>query len=273
MTKTPPQHGERRCYLRGCRRPECRTAHYRYMSRYRLDRARGNQRRVPTGPAAAHVKTLHAAGWSSSQIAAVAGCSERVVICLAAGTYATMRADLAARITAAQPHYTSAKSTTYVNATGSIRRVRALIAIGHPLTAIAQAVGITKTALGRIINYDHERITARNAQAIAALYSKWAAAPGNNVRSRNRAATLGWHGPMAWDADTIDDPNAEPETFAPYQPIAKGGRDSMRRAEIAHLLSCGESIATIARRMDRDTKYIGDLISQGLDTPTYEAAA
>lgn len=273
--KTPPKHGERRCYMAGCRCDKCRAANAAYCKRYRLDRhTTGRPRRVDARPYIKLAERYAAHGWSHSQMADLAGCCETIFFALINGRSVHLNQKTARQLDAMPTTPPDAPGRTRsVNATGSIRRVRALIAIGHDLISIAKAIGITDTALGRIINNEHERITARNAHAITALYSKWAITPGTSIRSRNRAAALGWHGPMAWDADTIDDPNAEPETAAPYQPAVKHGRDSMRRAEIAHLLGCGESIASIARQMNANEKYISDLISQGLDTPSYEAAA
>ncbi|MFB6873712.1 hypothetical protein [Streptomyces sp. NPDC056323] len=208
MNRTTPQHGERRCYLRGCRRPECRTAHYRYMSRYRLDRERGNSRRVASGPTTAHVRNLIAQGWSRSQIADVSGCTEAAVARVARGVHPTVRADLSRRILAAQPTIRTVNERTSVAAIGTIRRVRALIAVGYPLIAIAEASGITKTALGHIVNHENDTLTARHARAVAATYRAWSERPGTSVRSRKRAVANGWPPPAAWDDDTIDDPAA-----------------------------------------------------------------
>ncbi|MFJ4738753.1 hypothetical protein [Streptomyces sp. NPDC088775] len=210
-TKTAPQHGERSCYLRGCRRPECCTAHYRYMSRYRLDAARGNPRRVASAPATAHVRDLIAQGWSRSQIADVSGCTEGAIVRVARGVHPTIRADLSRRILAAQPTIRTVNERSSVAAIGTIRRVRALIAIGHPLIAVAEASGITKTALGHIVNHENDTLTARHARAVAATYRAWSIRPGVSARARMRAARLGWAPPAAWDDDAIDDPAATPD--------------------------------------------------------------
>lgn len=210
-TRTPLQHGERRCYLRGCRRPECSNAHYRYMSRYRLDTERGNNRRVPSGPVAAHVRQLIADGWSHGQIAAAARCTSGAISRVSRHRYPTIATDLAARILAARPTVSIVEERTSVSAVGTIRRVQALIAIGHSLLSIAEASGITKTALGHIVNHSHETITARNARSVANVYADWSEQPGTFARSRNRARDLGWPPPAAWDDDTIDDPTALPE--------------------------------------------------------------
>ncbi|WP_392750618.1 helix-turn-helix domain-containing protein [Streptomyces sp. LN590] len=210
-TRTQPDHGTRACYLRGCRRPECADAHYRYMSRYRLDRERGQRRRTDAAAVAEHVRQLSATGWSHRQIADAAQCSERIITSLALGTYASTRADLATRILAAQPRIALAPPTSYVDATGTIRRIRALVAVGHSIKAVAEAVGIHKTSLGRIVNHEHARLTARHAQSVARVYKRLSTLQGDSAHARMRAARLGWAPPAAWDDDTLDDPSATPD--------------------------------------------------------------
>lgn len=245
------RHGERRCYLQGCRRDECSAAHYRYMKRYRLDRARGTRRRVPAGPVAQHVRQLVAAGWSHKQIGTAANCVPRIITAVAAGDYQTMRSDLAARILAAQPRIDLVQPRSYVKATGTIRRVRALIAIGHPLIAIAEAAGITKTALGHVINHEHDRITARHATAVAELYGRWSTQPGTNSRARNRAAAAGWQDPLWWeDMGRIDDPSFDPDAIEAR--LSRNELAAIRRAEIEHLTDCGCTTDEIHRRLNEE---------------------
>lgn len=246
--RTPP-HGERRCYLQGCRRDECRQANYRYLTRYRLDRARGTRRRVPAAPVARRVHQLAAMGWSHKQIGTAANCVPRIITSLAAGDYKTMRSDLAARILAAQPRIDLVQPRSYVNAIGTVRRGRALIAIGHPLNAIAGGCGMTKTALGHVINYGHGRITARHATAVAALYDRWSNQPGTNTRARNRAAAAGWKDPLWWeDMGHIDDPTFDPATAE--ESLSRNELGAIRRAEVEHLRSYGCTKEEIAERVD-----------------------
>lgn len=247
-TKTPPKHGERRCYLAGCRLPECRRANYHYMCRYRLDRARNQNRRVDSAPVIEHVRSLVDSGWSRSQIATAATCSERSVISLYHGYYATIRADLAARILAAQPRIDIVKGKSYVDATGTIRRVRALIAIGHPVARIAAAIGVHRTPLGKLITHGAERVTAQLARDVAALYKRGAGQPGNSVRARNRAVTEGWHGPLAWD--DIDDPNCQPESTV--DELGFRERAALRREEVIHLAWCGYEPEQIRERLNNE---------------------
>jgi lambda repressor-like predicted transcriptional regulator len=205
----PPEHGERRCYQHGCRQPECSDAHYRYMSRLRLDHARGNRRRVPSAPASDHVQALSQAGWSLGQIAAAAHCQPRTISDLLARRYPTTHGDIANRILATTITISTAPSRTHTDATGTIRRVQALMAIGHTMLSVANAIGMAPTALSNVSNGKHPTVTIATALATADLYKRWANTPGTNNRARNRAAHHGWPPPAAWD--DIDNPHARPD--------------------------------------------------------------
>lgn len=210
-TATEAARGTRACYLRGCDHSECSNAHNRYMKRYRFDRDRGTARRVDSTPVREHVRELVAEGWSHRQIATAAECDRRIITAAANNEYPTMAADLAQRILAARPSIASAPPSSYVDATGSIRRVRALIAAGHSLVDLATAISIGTTPLGRIVNHGQPTITARVAASITAVYDKRAEIPGTNERARRRGARLGWKTPDFWeDWGGIDDPDFQP---------------------------------------------------------------
>jgi plasmid maintenance system antidote protein VapI len=208
--KPMPDHGERACYLRGCRCTDCSAANYRYMSRYRLEREHGHKRRVPSGQARATIARWLNAGWSYTPLAALIGCSDTVIVDLVAGTprLNAATAELIRRLPA-QPGQPVGRAHT--DGTGTIRRGRAMVRIGYQVNAIAKEIGMHPDALGRLINRDDSLVLVSTALAMTALYRRWAWRPGPCQQSRSRAQRLGWHGPMAWDTDTIDDPNAQPE--------------------------------------------------------------
>lgn len=209
-TKTLPAHGERRTYLRGCRCTPCSDTNYRYMSRYRLERARGTKRRVPSQPARAYAKTLRAAGWTTGQIATAASCAETEISRIIRGTNNTIRADIAARILAAKPSLETCTPTSFVPATGTVRRIQALMAIGHTLTSIADAADAHRSPLGKVLQGHYPTVTVATALSVARVYTQMSKKAGTSQRARNLAKRSGWHGPLAWD--DIDDPNAQPET-------------------------------------------------------------
>lgn len=210
-TATTTHIPSRACRLRGCKQDACAQAHARYMKLYRLSRARTGTRRVPSEPAAQHVDTLAAAGWSHRQIAAAAQCSLRTIVSLTARDYPTIHGDIARRILQARPEIDYLPGRTYIPATGTIRRIQALHALGHTNITIAQAASANENALGRIVNHDQPLVTARIAQGVRRAYKQLSPLPGTDIRARNRAIRNGWAPPAAWDDAVIDDPNAHPD--------------------------------------------------------------
>jgi plasmid maintenance system antidote protein VapI len=182
------------------------------MKRYRLDRRRTGHRRVDSAPVVEHVSELVGAKWSHRQIAVAARCAVRTISSLASDTYPTIEARLASRILAARPTIHGCPPCTYIEATGSMRRVRALIAFGHTLTSIANAIGMSRGNLNLLVTGRRTRIFAEHAKAIVDVYATWERTPGTNARAKNRGAALNWHTPDYWeDVDGIDDPAFDPD--------------------------------------------------------------
>jgi len=255
-TRPIPPHGERARYLRGCRCSSCSKAHYRYMSRYRLDRERGTHRRVPGAPARKHAQALYDAGWTTSQIADAAGCLQTTVSRLLRGCHKTIRADIATRILAAKPTIAACSPTTFVPAVGTVRRVQALMSIGYTLNSIAQDVGMYRTALGNVLNGKRATVTVATAVAMARVYSRRSKTSGPSLRARLYAARQGWSGPLAWDAASIDDPKARPETDTTQAPESIRDIAAARADEIKHLGRFGVAEEEIARRVGVTVGYV-----------------
>lgn len=272
MKTTLPRHGERACYQRGCRLPECRLANYRYSKKLGADHARGEYREHDTTQARAHMERLFAHQWRQADIARATGISRSLISLIAQGQRTTSRRNVLAILSIPVSPLVRTGPQARVSAVGSQRRLRALATIGHSWPAISSRTGITHDRLGDIARGLATEVRPDEAQAITRVYRTLCATRGRCEQVASSALKKGWHGPLAWDA--IDDPAAEPETAEPYKPIAKGGRDNLRRQEIKHLLDCGESVASIAKQMSANQKYISDLISQGLgDSDHYEEAA
>ncbi|WP_234316800.1 hypothetical protein, partial [Streptomyces sp. NRRL S-15] len=100
MARSLPKHGERACYLRGCRRPECCDANYRYMCRIRLEHERGQRRRTEAQPVADRVAELIGAGWTQAQIERATGVGHRTLSPLLSGQYPRVHATTARKILA-----------------------------------------------------------------------------------------------------------------------------------------------------------------------------
>lgn len=249
MTRgTPPQHGERRCYLRGCRLPECLDAHYRYMSRYRLDAQRGQQRRQDIGPVQQHTNNLIATGWTQAQISRASGVPHRAVGAILGGHQPTVANSTANRILTV-PVGPAPEPLQYIDATGTVRRLRALIAIGHTVVSLAPHIGINENALAAVVRHERPQVRATTAAAAKAAYRQLSRTPGISRRARNIAKNRGWYGPLAWGETTIDDPKALPETDLPEPELGRNELAAHRRAEVEHLDSFGLSEQDIANRV------------------------
>lgn len=105
-----------------------------------------------------------------------------------------------------------------VDATGTRRRIQALVACGWSLTRIATRLGIDTANFH--LHTDREGVTEGTRKAVAALYDElWDQTPPTEGSSAVRrgitmakrmAATKGWAPPLAWDDDEIDDPDCTP---------------------------------------------------------------
>jgi len=179
------------------------------MSRYRLDREHGRKRRVDSTPVVNHIRTLLNAGWNQRQISDAAQCANRVIANLASNKQPTTRGDIARRILAISPYPVPAP-VQYTDATGTMRRVRALVAIGYPISHIAAAISIWPSNLSRIARGELAQVNVVTASTTTAVYRELSRRPGPSQGARARAQRQGWHGPLAWDTD-IDDPAAQPD--------------------------------------------------------------
>jgi hypothetical protein len=115
-----------------------------------------------------------------------------------------------------------------VDATGTVRRLRALVAMGHSNAVLAADVGCSYTYISTLTRGHRGTVTVWLEQAVRRAYAKRSMVVGDSAVSRSRAAACGWDGPLAWDEDTIDDPAALPATDA-IQPVVSDGGDLAAR--------------------------------------------
>jgi transcriptional regulator with XRE-family HTH domain len=245
----------------GCRCTKCTKAQARGGKTRRLQHLRGQGPLIPGGPVVEHIAKLHDSGMSYALIARRAEVSDATITYLVRGVTKNCKRGNAARILAVQP--LDFDTTAMRPALGAIRRLRALYSIGHNPETIGAATGLDQSAVSHLANGRHETVTAATDEAIRSAYLKLCTTPGPSQKAKRRAASLGWHGPLAWDGN-IDDPQARPEKARPYQPLAKNGRDSMRKAEIEHLYLLGESVPSIAKQLAGNEKYISDQLGEVL---------
>ena len=255
-----PHTPSRACYIRGCRRPECKAADYRYMSALRLDHHRGQRRRTDATQTRHHIERLQAVGWAQVQIARAAGLCDRTVGDIVQGA-ATISNQTAYAILSI-PIGPAPLEGREVDATGSMRRIQALVAIGWSLAQQAPRLGFYVTDLGLIANGRRQRVRATTAEAIACGYRYWARVPGPGVRARNEARRRGWAGPAAWDETTIDDPAAAPDIDQPEPELNRNELAELRRQEVIHLAEFNVSPEEIAARLGIGFTTVTGILAQ-----------
>lgn len=147
----------------------------------------------------------------------------------------------------------------FVDATGTMRRLQALAALGHRYDDIGAELGAIRQRVEQLTNKRSPVVHQDTAAAVAAVYERMSLTTGPSPRCRALARNRGWQLPEAWDGDTIDDPAAEPH-IAPVDidevavERAMAGddvplnRDERRRA-LELLAGRGHSDAEIADRL------------------------
>jgi len=222
ITTAERPHGYARYKMDGCRCYPCCFAVSEY-ERNRQARIAAGTWRADAEPVRVHLRSLMTHGMGYKRIAARAGVSVSTVARILYGRRGTpppdtISYDLAQRLLAVpfDPHPTS-----HVEATGTVRRVQALVAIGHTITAIARAAGCSVGRLSEIVALGSvpyaANVEARTAAAIARLYDQWSmTVPTGTTAERARlyAARRGWPPPLAWDDDDLDNPAATAHTNA-----------------------------------------------------------
>ena len=254
------QHGTRAAYvLDKCRCDPCRAANTRAARALRRAQLYGRWDGLTDAqPARDHIHTLTAAWVGLKQIAARSGISSGTLTKL---LYGAPRPDgtrrpparrikpaTERRLLAVTPDLADGARTP---ATGTRRRLQALTATGWSTSHLARRSGLDRQVLDRALHDETTLTTAGTAAAVARLYSDlWDTPPPTGTRwersaatrARNHATRNRWAPPLAWDDETIDDPDATP-TGTGHQP-----RDLL--ADVDWLLQAGESPHHIATRLD-----------------------
>ena len=94
-----------------------------------------------------------------------------------------------------------------IDATGTSRRIRALMAIGHSSGTIGARFGVTSQAVLQVA--ERTWVQRHTAAAIARAYDELRDVEGTSTRTRRAAARNGWATPDRWL--NIDDPNETPD--------------------------------------------------------------
>ena len=275
--RTAHVHGTRAAYVRdGCRCPHCRAANTAASNARHRERAFGRWHPfIDAAPTREHVQTLRAAGIGLDQIAKLAEVSashvRQLIYQRRDGRPPIQRVRPATAERLLRVHVSTANRAprSHLDATGTRRRLQALVAIGWTPSRLAAEMGRSTPELRRSMT--SARVTATTAQQVRDLYERlWDVRPPHATSaqraaidtSRAYARRHGWLPPLAWDdidtdphrPDDIQLDNA-PDEIAIERAIAGDGirLDHLTPAEqdevVRRLTQRGSSIRDIADQL------------------------
>lgn len=243
----------------GCKCTMCRARRAKY-SRDRHEKIRaGIPLRVPIGPVKAHVVKLIDRGMSAKLIAEVADVSSPTMYRVRNfDDDVLINATIAETLMSVRLDLSRLPPKSNVDVTGSRRRVQALAWCGWSLQLQAARYGMDATRF-RIHRPETRLIWKGNADSIRAVYEElWDQDPPQATTQELRvvrftktwALKKGFMPPLAWDDETIDDPDAEPNMGLVTS------SNGVTAEEVAFLRSFGKSDRQIAVQLGRTVDYI-----------------
>jgi hypothetical protein len=236
----------RSCYQHGCRLPACKLANRRYHKKLAAEHERGERRLHDTGEVRAHAEQLLANNWWQAEISRVSGVSESTISLILLGRLPRTNRRIALAILSIPitPMIRTDRGDC-VDATGSIRRLRALATLGHSWIVVGAHTAMTQDRLGFIARGKADVVRPDEAQRIAAAYRTLSVTPGAMKQIATAARNKGWHGPLAWD--DINNPASKPESSRKSR--GKAGTRTKVHADpdrVAQLTAAGRSAQQIA---------------------------
>lgn len=260
-------HGTRARYVHGpgprsgpgCRCEPCTAANRDASRQENRLRAYGQWHPYTDGdPVRQHIRDLQAAGTGWRRVAELAGLNRSTLNKILYGgpgdrpPARRIRAGTAQAILRVRP---SLAPHALTDATGTHRRLQALVAVGHSQVHLAERLGVTRPNFGAMMH--RGQVTVQTREAVRELYDQlWNQPPPEHdqhtrqaaTRARNLARARGWAPPLAWDDDLIDRPEA-----SPAEGWQRGTRKTHRAAELAEdateLLAQGSTREQAAERL------------------------
>ncbi|WP_137991230.1 hypothetical protein [Streptomyces vilmorinianum] len=211
--------------LDGCRCYPCGFAESQYSRNRERAIAYGRwQPYVDAEPVRQHVRALGEFGIGWKRAARLAGVSTGCVSKLLYGDGVRhmspskgVRRETAERLLAVEPTLDNLGSAVLMDATGTRRRLQALVAAGWPQARLAVRLNMEPGNFSALIR--RAQVTVRVVRQVVDLYEAlWRVDPREHGvdnqaynRARNAAADQCWAPAGTWDDDRIDDPSAFPD--------------------------------------------------------------
>lgn len=264
--KQEPTHTNLSCVKHhGCTRPECRQRYRDWQKRrYRRQGYGTWQPYVDAEPVRQHLLKLRAAGISYGNVARQAGLYPATVSSILYHVSGRprkkkLRPETAQKILAVQPRRELLPAGRTIDATGTRRRLQALVAAGWPMIRLGEHINVHPNQVRRLTQAPH--VFVRTARSVADAYNRLTledpeahgVTPGAVLKAKRFATKHGWAPPPYWDDDAFDDPNFVPATS---DKIGKHAEAHLIAEEIRHLAYCGESPEQIAAKVGKSPKYV-----------------
>jgi hypothetical protein len=160
----------------------------------------------PSGPVIEHIERLQSLGWTLDQIAEAAGVGETVPSSVLSRRPEKVRLSTHRGIMSVP--LVGRASRRGMDATGTRRRVQALMRLGWSTEVVAGRLGTTRKSL--MTTMTKPCVSYRFAYKVATLYRELGGEPGPSARARIYAESRGYPSPAAWSDGAIDDPRATP---------------------------------------------------------------
>lgn len=215
----------------------------RLNRRNRKLRVLGKPTMVDPRPAVEHIERLVAQGFLNEYIACAAGLQASTISETRRGVAKKIKRSTLDAILSVTP-----EADVFTRpAIGSIRRVRALVALGWTFLEIERRAGLSPQYLRHMCSSGY-RVETTITEAIDRAYREMSMSLGPSGRQRSFAANRGWAPPLAWEGIDMDDPAARPEIGSPARPkdsldevvverVMRGERLPMTRAERVAVVS------------------------------------
>ena len=175
-------------------------------------------------PVREHIANLRSFGISVKTIASIAGESNGHVAEIIYPNHVAylngITAERAAKFLNIRFDLDQIPSGRFVDAAGTRRRIEALMCAGWSQGHIGIELGVSRQSVSKYRR--NARVDSDTARAVRDLYDRLWGTQGPEIRVRNKAAREGFAPALAWDDDTIDDPNATPDLGA-ETPRPQGG--------------------------------------------------
>jgi hypothetical protein len=160
-------HGDRLCYMAGCRCVPCRAANSRYETERAAARKAGDWNGlVPADKARRHILKLSKANVGRRALSDVTGTAQSIIAAIRSGKKQQIRKRTETRILAVTPAAVSGGAI--VPAARTWKLINRLLSEGFTKGEIAQLLG-RKT---RNLQIRKDRVTAKTAAAIERLYQR-----------------------------------------------------------------------------------------------------